>query len=131
LLVNLAGLYLLREGRHGNLNVRGAWLHVLTDALGSAQAIGAAAVIWTFGWAWVDPIASILIALLVAYSSWSLLRQSVGVLMEGTPAHIDPDAVIDALRDRQPCARWSTSRTSALAGAAAGHRRRVPPGASR
>jgi cobalt-zinc-cadmium efflux system protein len=99
LLVNLAGLYLLEDGRQGNLNVRGAWLHVLTDALGSAQAIGAAAIIWTFGWAWVDPVASILIALLVVYSSWSLLRQSVGVLMEGTPAHIDPDAVLEALRD--------------------------------
>jgi cobalt-zinc-cadmium efflux system protein len=99
LLINLAGLYLLRGGQHGNLNVRGAWLHVLTDALGSAQAIGAAAIIWAFGWSWVDPVASILIALLVAYSSWSLLRQSVGVLMEGTPAHIDPDAVLEALHD--------------------------------
>jgi cobalt-zinc-cadmium efflux system protein len=97
LLVNLAGLLLLRDGRHGNLNVRGAWLHVLTDALGSAQAIGAAALIWTFGATWIDPVASILIALLVVYSSWSLLRQSVGVLMEGTPAHIEPDAVLEAL----------------------------------
>jgi cobalt-zinc-cadmium efflux system protein len=99
LLVNLAGLWLLMAGRHGNLNVRGAWLHVLTDALGSAQAIGAAALIWAFGWSWIDPVASILIALLVVYSSWSLVRQSVGVLMEGTPAHIDPAAVLEALRD--------------------------------
>lgn len=98
LVINLAGLYLLRHGRDGNLNVKGAWLHVLTDALGSAQAIGAAALIWTFGWQWVDPVASILIALLVVYSSWSLLRQSVGVLMEGTPAHIDPAAVRSALK---------------------------------
>jgi cobalt-zinc-cadmium efflux system protein len=98
LLVNLAGLALLSAGRHGNLNVRGAWLHVLTDALGSAQAIGAGVLIWTLGWTWIDPVASILIALLVVYSSWSLLRQSVGVLMEGTPAHIDPAAVLDALR---------------------------------
>ena len=98
LLINLGGLYLLRGGQHGNLNLRGAWLHVLTDALGSAQAIGAAAIIWAFGWTWVDPVASILIALLVVYSSWSLLRQSVEVLMEGTPAHLDPDAVLEALR---------------------------------
>jgi cobalt-zinc-cadmium efflux system protein len=99
LLINLAGLYLLRHGQHGNLNVRGAWLHVLTDALGSAQAIGAAAIIWALGWNWIDPVASMSIALLVVYSSWGLLRQSVGVLMEGTPAHIDPDAVLAALRD--------------------------------
>jgi cobalt-zinc-cadmium efflux system protein len=97
LLVNLAGLYLLR-GRHtGSLNLRAAWLHVLTDALGSAQAIAAAILIWRFGWPWIDPVASILIALLVIYSSWSLVSQSVGVLMEGTPAHIDVDAVRGAL----------------------------------
>jgi cobalt-zinc-cadmium efflux system protein len=93
LVINLAGLYLLREGRHGNLNVKGAWLHVLTDALGSAQAIAAAALIAVFGWTWVDPVASMLIALLVVYSSWTLVRESVGVLMEGTPAHLDPAAV--------------------------------------
>ena len=98
LLINIAGLYLLRDGQHGNLNVRGAWLHVLTDALGSAQAIGAAALIWVFGWTWIDPVASLLIAVLVVYSSWSLLRQSVSVLMEGTPADIDPEAVRRALR---------------------------------
>jgi cobalt-zinc-cadmium efflux system protein len=98
LAINLVGLYLLRDGQRGNLNVQGAWLHVVTDALGSAQAIGAAALIWTLGWTWVDPVASILIALLVVYSSWRLLRQAVGVLMEGTPAHIDPNAVRDALR---------------------------------
>ena len=97
LLVNLAGLYLLRGSQHGNLNVRGAWIHVLTDALGSVQAIAAAALIWVFGWYWVDPVASILIALLVVYSSWALLRQSVAVLMEGAPGHIDVDAVREAL----------------------------------
>jgi cobalt-zinc-cadmium efflux system protein len=97
LLVNLAGLYLLRGSQHGNLNIRGAWLHVLTDALGSVQAIAAAALIWVFGWYWVDPVASILIALLVVYSSWALLRQSVAVLMEGAPGHIDVDAVREAL----------------------------------
>ncbi len=97
LLVNVAGLYLLRGGQGASLNIRGAWLHVLTDALGSAQAIAAAILIWMFGWNWVDPVASILIALLVVYSSWSLLRQSVAVLMEGAPGHIDVDAVRDAL----------------------------------
>ena len=98
LLVNVAGLYLLREGPHGNLNVKGAWLHVLTDALGSAQAIAAATLIWTLGWTWVDPVASMLIALLVVYASWTLLRQSVGVLMEGTPADVDPRRVEAVLR---------------------------------
>jgi cobalt-zinc-cadmium efflux system protein len=97
LLVNLAGLWILREGRDESLNVRGAWLHVLTDALGSVQAIAAGALIWAFGWQWADPAASILIALLVVYSAWSLLKEATGVLMESAPAHIDVDTVRDAM----------------------------------
>jgi cobalt-zinc-cadmium efflux system protein len=53
--------------------MRGAWLHVLTDTLGSLQAIIAGALIWAYGWYWVDPLASVLIGLLVIYSSWSLI----------------------------------------------------------
>jgi cobalt-zinc-cadmium efflux system protein len=97
LLVNLAGMRILAGGRSGSLNVRGAWLHVMTDALGSVQAIAAGASIWAFGWTWADPLASVLISLLVIYSSWSLLREAVGVLMEGAPPHIDVDQVRDTL----------------------------------
>ncbi|HKI04385.1 MAG TPA: cation diffusion facilitator family transporter [Thermoanaerobaculia bacterium] len=97
LLVNLAGLWILHEGRSESLNVRGAWLHVLTDALGSVQAIAAGALIWAFGWQWADPAASVLIAVLVVYSSWSLLKEATGVLMESAPSHIDVDEVRDAM----------------------------------
>jgi cobalt-zinc-cadmium efflux system protein len=98
LAVNIAGLVILRGGRRGtSLNLRGAWLHVLTDALGSVQVIVAAAAIAVFGWTWIDPAASILIALLVVYASWSLLRESIDVLMEGVPADIDLDQVRAAL----------------------------------
>jgi cobalt-zinc-cadmium efflux system protein len=97
LLVNLAGLWILHEGRADNLNVRGAWLHVLTDALGSVQAVAAGALIWAFGWQWADPTASMLIALLVVYSSWNLLKEATAVLMESAPAHIDVDEVRDAM----------------------------------
>jgi cobalt-zinc-cadmium efflux system protein len=97
LVVNLIGLRILSGGRHESLNVRGAWLHVLTDALGSVQAIAAGALIWAYGWDWADPVASILISLLVVYSGWHLLRDTVGVLMEGTPAHIDLDDVRSTL----------------------------------
>jgi cobalt-zinc-cadmium efflux system protein len=89
LLVNVSGLWLLHGSPADDLNVRGAWLHVFNDALGSLQAIVAAGLIWAYGWTWVDPVASTLIALLVIYSSWTLIRQSVDVLMEGTPPHID------------------------------------------
>ena len=93
LVVNLVGLWVLSEGRHHNLNVRGAWLHVLSDALGSIGAIAAGALVWRFGWYWADPVASALIALLVVYSAWALLREAVAVLMEWAPGHVDVQQV--------------------------------------
>jgi cobalt-zinc-cadmium efflux system protein len=89
LLVNLLGLRILTASQQESLNVRGAWLHVLTDAMGSAGAIVAGGLIWALGWNWVDPAASILIGILVLYSAWKLLRESVDVLMEAAPPHID------------------------------------------
>jgi cobalt-zinc-cadmium efflux system protein len=98
LLVNLAGLALLHRDRGASLNLRGAWLHVLTDALGSVQAIAAAAVIAAFGWRWADPLASVLIALLVAFSAWGLVRESVSILMESVPHGLDVEALGRAMR---------------------------------
>lgn len=89
LAVNLAGLAVLHAGKSGNLNVRGAWLHVLSDTLGSVGALMAAAAIWAFGWMWADAAASVAIGVLVIYSSWSLLRDALAVLMESAPAHMD------------------------------------------
>jgi cobalt-zinc-cadmium efflux system protein len=98
LLVNLAGLWILGGDRHENLNVRGAWLHVLSDALGSVGAIAAGLAIWRFGWTWADPLASIVIAVLVVYSAWALLREVLGVLMEWAPTHIDVSEVEQTIR---------------------------------
>ena len=98
LLVNLVSLRILGAGRSESLNVRGAWLHVLTDTLGSVQAILAGLLIWLFGWRWADPVASALIAVLVLFSAWSLLRESVSVLMEGVPGHLQIDDVDRAIR---------------------------------
>jgi cobalt-zinc-cadmium efflux system protein len=97
LAINLIGLWVLSAGRNESLNVRGAWLHVATDALGSIGVIVGGLLIWTFGWHWADPSVSVLIGILVIYSSWKLLKQTVTVLMEGAPGHIDVDAVRDAL----------------------------------
>ncbi|MGH7458092.1 MAG: cation diffusion facilitator family transporter, partial [Longimicrobiaceae bacterium] len=88
LAINLIGLWILNAGKGESLNVRGAWLHVLSDALGSVGAILAGGLIWAFGWNWADPAASVTIGLLVLYSSWALLKETVAVLMEGTPGHI-------------------------------------------
>jgi cobalt-zinc-cadmium efflux system protein len=97
LVVNLIGLWILRDHRDANLNVHGAWLHVLSDALGSVQAILAGALIWAFRWNWVDPVASMLIGVLLIYSAWSLIQQSVAVLMESAPGHLNVDALRAAL----------------------------------
>ncbi len=94
--VNLAGLWLLHGGREENLNAKGAWLHVLTDTLGSVQAVAAGALIVAFGWTWLDPVASVLIGILV-FSSWALMRESVAVLMESAPGHVDVDEVRNCL----------------------------------
>ncbi len=99
LVVNIAGLFLLHGGKSESLNVRGAWLHVLGDTMGSVGAITAGALIWAFGWEWADPVASVLIGILVLWSGWHLLKAAVAVLMEASPGHIDVDAVRDAIRN--------------------------------
>ncbi len=89
LVVNVAALLILHRDRDASLNLRGAWLHVATDTLGSVQAVVAGLLIWRFGWLWADPLASLAIAALVVWSAWMLVRDSVNVLMEAAPAHID------------------------------------------
>lgn len=97
LLVNLFGLALLHKGRSDSLNIKGAWLHVLTDTLGSIGVVISGFFVWAFGWTIFDPIASIVISALVVFSAWSLIKETVSVLMESAPGHIDPDAVREAI----------------------------------
>jgi len=97
LVINIIGLAILSGGRNASLNLRGAWLHLLTDAMGSVAAMVAAGLIWAFGWYWADPIASIAIGLLVIYSSWELVKQAIAILMEGTPSHLNLDSVRNAI----------------------------------
>lgn len=116
LVINLVGLWLLHGAGGDSLNVRGAWLHVLADALGSVGAIAAALLILGFGWHWADPIASIAIAALVVYSAWSLLVQTVAVLMQRVPERIDLTALeaaltaIDGVLDVHDLHVWSVTR---------------------
>jgi cobalt-zinc-cadmium efflux system protein len=97
LAVNLIAMRILHGGREENLNVRGVWLHFATDALGCVGGIAGGALVWAFGWFWADPLISVVIGVLVVYSSWALLRESVGVLLEGTPQHIDVGEVRAAM----------------------------------
>ena len=98
LLINAANLVILSGGRKQNLNVRGAWLHVMADTLGSLGAISAGAAIYFLGWRWADPVASFVIAALVLYSAWGLVRETLDVLMEGVPKGISLEEVAEALK---------------------------------
>lgn len=97
LLVNAVGAVVLHDHAHDNLNVRGAYLHVLGDLLGSVGAIVAAIVVLATGWMQADAIVSGIIALLILYSSWHLVRDATDVLLEAAPRHIDIEALLGAL----------------------------------
>jgi cobalt-zinc-cadmium efflux system protein len=99
LVVNLIAVKLLHGSAEHNLNLRGAYLHVIGDLIGSAGAILAAVLIITTGLVIADPIISIIVGLLILYSSWKLVRESVDVLLESVPAHIDLMAVRKTIDD--------------------------------
>jgi cobalt-zinc-cadmium efflux system protein len=98
LVVNAVGLRLLHGHHHGSLNMRGAYLHVLGDLLGSVGAIAAGVVVAATGWTAADPLASILIAALILVSAWRLVREATDVLLEATPGHVDMEALLEDLR---------------------------------
>jgi len=93
LAVNAASAWVLHPAHSHSLNARGAYLHVLGDLLGSLGTVVAAIILRTTGWLAADPVASIVVTLLVVRSAWRLVRESVDVLLEATPAHISLGAV--------------------------------------
>ena len=96
LVVNVAAVWVLSQAS-GSMNARGALLHVMGDLLGSVAAIAAGAVILGTGWMPIDPILSLVVALLIVRSTWRLLTESIRVLMEGVPAHLDFEEIGRAL----------------------------------
>jgi cobalt-zinc-cadmium efflux system protein len=94
LVANIATAALLFRSRHENLNLRGAFLHVVGDTLGSVGAILAGVLIFLRQWYMADPIVSAVVAALVLYSSWELVAESVDVLLEGTPRHLDVPSIL-------------------------------------
>ena len=93
LCVNIAAFFVLHGGDRDSLNMRGAILHVLGDLLGSVAALVAALVIITTGWTLIDPILSVLVAVLLFRSAWSLMREAGHVLLEGVPESLDRDGI--------------------------------------
>jgi cobalt-zinc-cadmium efflux system protein len=93
LVVNVICARLLHGGSHASLNVRGAYLHVLGDLLGSVGTVAAALIVGATGWLAADPIASMVTTLLIVRGAWRLVRESVDVLLEAVPEHISLAAV--------------------------------------
>jgi cobalt-zinc-cadmium efflux system protein len=85
------------SGRSNDLNIRGAFIHMLGDAVASAGVIVAGAVIALTGWLWLDPVVSLLLVALITIGSWGLLRDSFNLALDAVPEGIDPDAVRDYL----------------------------------
>lgn len=101
LVVNVIAWSALQGGR-GNLNVRAAAVHVLGDLLGSVATIAAALIILGTGWMVADPLLSVVVALLILRSAWFVVRESGHILLEGTPAGRDAEAIGDALMASVP-----------------------------
>ncbi len=97
LAINLAGLALLHRGSRESIGIRGAFLHLVGDTLGSVAAIGAALTIRATGWTEIDAIASLAITILIILSGLRLLRESLHILLEGVPRHISLPEVEEAL----------------------------------
>ena len=95
--VNLVSMRLLSSGKDSSLNVKGAYLEVWSDMLGSFGVIAAGLIIWLTGWRWVDPLVAIGIGLWVLPRTWTLLKETINVLLEGVPEGIDLDAVRNAM----------------------------------
>lgn len=89
LIANLASAWVLVGSRTGNVNVEGAFLHMVADALGSVGAIVAGVVILTTGWMPIDPLAGMVIGALILWSSLGLLRRTLNILTNATPSHLD------------------------------------------
>lgn len=98
LAVNLVSFRLLRAGASESLNLRGAFLEVVSDALGSAGVLLAAVVLLTTGWEYADPIVGVAIGLFILPRAWRLGRGALRILLEVAPPHVDVEAVERGLR---------------------------------
>ena len=105
IVVNTATALLFMRGRENDLNIRGAFLHMAADALVSAGVVVAGGLALWFGWDWLDPVASLVIAAVIVVGTWSLLRQSLHLMFDGVPEGVDLRAVQSLLESLPGVAR--------------------------
>ena len=101
ILVNGVTAWLFASGRKGDINLRGAFMHMASDALVSLGVVIAGAIILATGWTWLDPLVSVIIAVLILWGTWGLLRDSLAMALDAVPANIKLDEV-RAFLERQP-----------------------------
>ena len=117
IVVNAVTAWLFFSGQKGDINIRGAFLHMAADAAVSAAVVIAGLVILYTGWTWLDPLASLLIVCVIVIGTWSLLRESVAMALDAVPDAIEPSSVADHLQKLPGVASihdlhiWSVSTT--------------------
>lgn len=97
LAANIIGAVVLTKHSHSNLNIRGAYLHIIGDAFSSVGVVVGGVIILYTGWYLIDPILSILISFVIIYGAWALVKESVSILLESVPSHIDIETVATAI----------------------------------
>lgn len=99
LLANLISVLVLNKDKAHNLNVKAAYLHLMGDTLSSVAVILGGIAIWQYNIYWIDPFITVLVSLYIIYHTWGVLQQTVNILMQSTPDHIDLNAVQQAVED--------------------------------
>jgi cobalt-zinc-cadmium efflux system protein len=91
--LNALAALMFAKGRKGDINIRGAFLHLVADAAVSAGVVVSGIIVWRTGWAWIDPAASLVVSVIILRGTWRLVREAMDLLLDAVPPHIDPAAV--------------------------------------
>ena len=123
LVANVIGAFVLMKHSHASLNIRGAYLHIIGDALSSVGVVIGGGVILYTGWYLIDPLLSIMISLVIVYGAWALVKESVSILLESVPSHINIETIsaeiqkIEGVREAYHIHVWTiTSGVYAMSG---------------
>jgi cobalt-zinc-cadmium efflux system protein len=97
ILVNGLSAWLLHRDSHNNLNIRSAYLHLMGDLMTSVAVLIGGGLIYLYGWYWIDPLLSLMISLYLIRTSYGIVRESAGMLMQFSPAHVSIDAILETV----------------------------------
>ena len=101
IVLNAASVLLIKDDAHGNMNMKAAYLHLLTDVMTSVAVVGGGLLMYYFGIFWVDPLISMLIALYLIWASFGLVKESSAILMQFTPEGIDVEEVVKSIEEEK------------------------------